>query len=143
MGWHSNYLYEEYKDERGLQTAYIYLYASTSEEAAKLRNLQCVWDDMVYTLWDGNPAVSRYGNLTGIISLRKVTANSRQIQTAHNFAVRQIIDNQSEIKQVWMKIRKMTTRGRTMYFPITKGFPSANRKQFLIRKKSPNCFMVP
>ena len=43
------------------------------------------------------PAVSRYGNLTGIISLRKVTANSRQIQTAHNFSVRQIIDNQSEI----------------------------------------------
>ncbi len=56
VGWHSNYLYEEYKDERGLQTAYIYLYASTSEEAAKLRNLQCVWDDMVYTLWDGNQA---------------------------------------------------------------------------------------
>lgn len=55
-GWRSNYLYEEYKDERGLQTAYIYLYASTSEEAAKLRNLQCVWDDMVYTLWDGNQA---------------------------------------------------------------------------------------
>lgn len=54
VGWRSNYLYEEYKDERGLQTAYIYLYASTSEEAAKLRNLQCVWDDMVYTLWDGN-----------------------------------------------------------------------------------------
>lgn len=56
VGWRSNYLYEEYKDERGLQTAYIYLYASTSEEAAKLRNLQCVWDDMVYTLWDGNQA---------------------------------------------------------------------------------------
>lgn len=56
VGWRSNYLYEEYKDERGLQTTYIYLYASTSEEAAKLRNLQCVWDDMVYTLWDGNQA---------------------------------------------------------------------------------------
>ncbi len=27
VGWRSNYLYEEYKDERGLQTAYIYLYA--------------------------------------------------------------------------------------------------------------------
>ncbi len=39
------------------------------------------------------------------------------------------------VKQIWTKIRKMTTRGRTMYFPITKGFPSANRKQFLIRKK--------
>ncbi len=43
------------------------------------------------------PAVSRYGNLTGIISLCKVTADGRQIQTAHNFSVRQIIDNQSEI----------------------------------------------
>ena len=52
MGWRSNYLYEEYKDERGLQTAYIYLYASSSEDAVKLRNLQCVWDDMVYILWD-------------------------------------------------------------------------------------------
>ncbi len=52
VGWRSNYLYEEYKDERGLQTAYIYLYASSSEDAVKLRNLQCVWDDMVYILWD-------------------------------------------------------------------------------------------
>ena len=53
IGWRSNYLYEEYRDERGLQTAYIYLYASPSEgEAARMRNLQCVWDDMVFLLWD-------------------------------------------------------------------------------------------
>lgn len=31
-GWNSNYLYEEYKDERGLQTAYIYLYVPDGEE---------------------------------------------------------------------------------------------------------------
>lgn len=52
VGWRSNYLYEEYMDEKGLQTAYIYLYASSSEDVAKFRNLQCVWDDMVFILWD-------------------------------------------------------------------------------------------
>ncbi len=31
-------------------------------------------------------------------------------------------------KQIWTKIRKMTTRGRTMYFPITKGFPSGEQE---------------
>ena len=43
--WQSNYLYEEYKDEKGLQTAYIYLtvYGNT-----RLGDLQCVWDDMVF-----------------------------------------------------------------------------------------------
>lgn len=57
IGWRSNYLYEEYKDESGLQTAYIYLYASPSDgEPARMRNLQCVWDDMVYILWDVNTA---------------------------------------------------------------------------------------
>lgn len=53
-GWESNYLYEEYKDEQGLQTAYIYLYVPDGEDA-KLGNLQCVWSDMVFILqW--NPA---------------------------------------------------------------------------------------
>lgn len=56
-GWNSNYLYEEYKDERGLQTAYIYLYVPTGEEL-KMGNLQCVWDDMVYILWDENNTFS-------------------------------------------------------------------------------------
>lgn len=57
IGWRSNYLYEEYKDESGLQNAYIYLYASPSEgEPWRMRNLQCVWDDMVFILWDENSA---------------------------------------------------------------------------------------
>lgn len=47
--WQSNYLYEEYKDEKGLQTAYIYL---TVLGDIKLGNLQCVWDDMVFALWN-------------------------------------------------------------------------------------------
>ena len=51
-GWESNYLYEEYKDEQGLQTAYIYLAVSDGEEQ-KLDNMKCVWDDMVFMLhWD-------------------------------------------------------------------------------------------
>ncbi len=51
-GWESNYLYEEYKDEQGLQTAYIYLEVSDGEEQ-KLDNMKCVWDDMVFMLhWD-------------------------------------------------------------------------------------------
>lgn len=52
VGWHSNYLYEEYKDEQGLQTADIYLYVPGGEEQ-KLSNLQCVWSDMIIMLqWD-------------------------------------------------------------------------------------------
>lgn len=52
VGWHSNYLYEEYKDEQGTQTAYICLYVPDGEEQ-KLSNLQCVWSDMVIMLqWD-------------------------------------------------------------------------------------------
>lgn len=50
IGWRSNYLYEEYTDETGGHEAYIYLYASSSEVPA-LRNLQCVWDDMVFVLF--------------------------------------------------------------------------------------------
>ena len=53
--WHSNYLYEEYKDERGLQTAYIYLWISGDDEQ-RLGSLQCVWDDMVYILCDQDGA---------------------------------------------------------------------------------------
>ncbi|MBD5523789.1 MAG: peptidoglycan DD-metalloendopeptidase family protein [Lachnospiraceae bacterium] len=49
VGWRSNYLYEDYKDERGLQRTYIYLYVPNSEEV-KLGNLQCTWDDMVFIL---------------------------------------------------------------------------------------------
>lgn len=56
VGWRSNYLYEEYKDEQGLQTAYIYLYVPDGEDA-KLGNLQCVWDDMVFILqWNPSGA---------------------------------------------------------------------------------------
>lgn len=50
--WHSNYLYEEYKDEQGTHSTYIYLYLY-GEEEQKLGSLQCVWDDMVFILqWD-------------------------------------------------------------------------------------------
>lgn len=63
--WESNYLYEEYKDERGLQTAYIYL---TTLEDTRLGNLQCVWDDMVYILWDEDSAAS--GQTTGAFPYR-------------------------------------------------------------------------
>lgn len=52
VGWYSNYLYEEYKDEQGLQTADIYLYVPDGEEQ-KLSNLQCVWSNMIFMLqWD-------------------------------------------------------------------------------------------
>lgn len=56
-GWRSNYLYEEYKDERGLQTAYIYLYVPGGEEL-RVGNLRCVWDDMVFILWEENSGFS-------------------------------------------------------------------------------------
>lgn len=49
VGWRSNCLYEDYKDERGLQRTYIYLYLPNGEEG-KLGNLQCTWDDMVFIL---------------------------------------------------------------------------------------------
>lgn len=54
-GWHSNSLYEEYKDEKGLQTAYIYLFVSGKDEQ-QFGSLQCVWDDMVYLLCDQDGA---------------------------------------------------------------------------------------
>lgn len=56
--WHSNYLYEQYKDEQGLHNAYIYLWASpdnisdTIDYKLMLRNLNLVWDDMVFTLFE-------------------------------------------------------------------------------------------
>lgn len=57
-GWHSNYLYEEYKDEQGLHNAYIYLYAPGNSDITDdadyklvLRNLNCVWDDMLFMLF--------------------------------------------------------------------------------------------
>ncbi len=54
-GWQSNYLYEEYKDEHGLQSAYIYLYIPREKEQT-LGSLELVWDDMVFTLkWENLP----------------------------------------------------------------------------------------
>ena len=56
--WHSNYLYEEYKDEQGLHNAYIYLFDSlgnisdTINNKLKLCNLACVWDDMIFILFE-------------------------------------------------------------------------------------------
>ena len=58
--WHSNYLYEQYKDEMGLHNAYIYLYiylhdsdiGDNSDSKLVLRNLKCVWDDMIFTLFE-------------------------------------------------------------------------------------------
>ncbi|MDE6847010.1 MAG: peptidoglycan DD-metalloendopeptidase family protein [Lachnospiraceae bacterium] len=47
--WVSNYLYEEYKDEQGIHSAYIYLVV-WDENAQALGGLECVWDDMVYNL---------------------------------------------------------------------------------------------
>lgn len=51
VGWRSNYLYEEYKDEQGIHTEYIYLYIPEGEEE-KIGNLQCVWSDMIFTLFE-------------------------------------------------------------------------------------------
>ena len=61
--WHSNYLYEEYKDEQGLHNAYIYLWASNDSDASDitdyklaLRNLRCTWDDMLFMLFQEDMA---------------------------------------------------------------------------------------
>lgn len=56
VGWRSNYLYEEYEDEQGIQTAYIYLYVSEKDEQ-KLGNLACVWHDMVFMMFPGGEDV--------------------------------------------------------------------------------------
>ena len=61
--WHSNYLYEEYKDEQGIHQAYIYLEAlpdnssDTPDYKLMLRNIDCVWDDMVLTLFEDSAEV--------------------------------------------------------------------------------------
>ena len=61
--WHSNYLYEEYQDEQGLHQAYIYLEAlpdnssDTADYKLMLRNIDCVWDDMVLTLFEESAEV--------------------------------------------------------------------------------------
>ena len=61
--WHSNYLYEEYQDEQGLHQAYIYLtfFSYNIDELTDyklmLRNLACVWDDMVLTLFEESAEV--------------------------------------------------------------------------------------
>lgn len=61
--WHSNYLYEEYKDEQGLHNAYIYLWASENnditdgaDDKLRLRNLNCAWDDMLFMLFQEDTA---------------------------------------------------------------------------------------
>ena len=65
VGWRSNYLYEEYKDEQGLHKAYIYLYLPNGEEP-KLGNLQCHWDDMEFILqWDNADGQSEQAAETG------------------------------------------------------------------------------
>ena len=55
--WHSNYLYEEYKDAEGLHETYIYLYVFNTQDGSDselvLRNLECAWDDMMFTLFKG------------------------------------------------------------------------------------------
>lgn len=59
--WHSNYLYEQYRDGQGLHNAYIYLWASNNSDVSDmvdsrlaLRNLECVWNDMVFILFEGD-----------------------------------------------------------------------------------------
>ncbi len=54
--WVSNYLYEEYKDERGIHSAYIYLYVP-EEDAQELRNLECIWDDMVFDMFGNDEEI--------------------------------------------------------------------------------------
>lgn len=65
VGWRSNYLYEEYKDEQGLHRAYIYLYLPDGEELT-LGNLQCTWDDMVFIFqWENADGQSDQAAETG------------------------------------------------------------------------------
>ena len=54
-GWCSNFLYEEFEDEKGNHKAYIYLVFHLSDEDKPwLLTLQCVWDDMVCVLFEDN-----------------------------------------------------------------------------------------
>lgn len=56
-GWQSNYLYEEYEDEQGIHTTYIYLYVSEGRELC-LGSLNCTWDDMEFMLfWQNLPGI--------------------------------------------------------------------------------------
>lgn len=74
MGWRSNYLYEEYEDEEGVQTAYIYLYIP-EEEAQELKNLQCVWDDMVFVFsWNQEKEDIRYSmnRISFLIGMKEI-----------------------------------------------------------------------
>lgn len=43
-------MYEEYKDEKGIHTEYIYMYGF-SEDALRLCDLQCSWADMEFIMW--------------------------------------------------------------------------------------------
>ena len=63
--WHSNYLYEQYKDEQGIHNAYIYLWASNNSDVSDmvdsrlaLRNLECVWNDMVFILFENDADIN-------------------------------------------------------------------------------------
>ena len=59
--WHSNYLYEEYKDAKGLHKAYIYLYVFNVQDASDsglvLCNLECAWDDMEFKLFEDSTEI--------------------------------------------------------------------------------------
>ncbi|MCM1121485.1 MAG: M23/M56 family metallopeptidase [Eubacterium sp.] len=48
--WRSNYLYEEYQDEQGIHTEYIFL-CVPGEESQTIGSLQCEWSDMVFDMF--------------------------------------------------------------------------------------------
>lgn len=64
-GWRSNYLYEEYKDEQGVHSAYIYLWIFDGD-AQELHNLQCTWDDMVFILYPDGEDVEESPSLESL-----------------------------------------------------------------------------
>lgn len=76
--WHSNYLYEQYKDEQGLHNAYIYLWASNNSDIndmvdsrLALRNLECVWNDMVFILFENDADINDSADIPEEIQLEK------------------------------------------------------------------------
>ena len=79
--WHSNYLYEQYKDAMGLHNAYIYLEAfpdnisDTVDYKLMLRNLECVWDDMVFTLFKNDADINDSADIPKEIPLEKFQDN--------------------------------------------------------------------
>lgn len=76
-GWYSNYLYEEYKDEQGLHNAYIYLCISGNSDITDytdyklmLRNLNCVWDDMIFVLFEEGVGTQKYADIQSSKEIR-------------------------------------------------------------------------